>query len=152
MKNIILALALLLCSCNALGGQGRVDLAALADDIDLARTTTMQIAEQKASPELLEKLTELSGEMLKVESALLAAHEDGGITDWKTASAAAFALADSIIVELEASGTKTGDLGFWLALARSGLQELAFGHAGAAAEAIKKAKASAPPAGDPAAL
>lgn len=143
-KAIVTVVALLaIAGCSLFRRQpgDPVNLADIADDIEFARSQTMLFAQTKASPELLAKLQALSDQVLEVEGALIAAQEDGGITDWKSAASAAFLLGGQVVEYMEKTGTNTGDVAFWLALAQAGLKELADGHSGAAKNALEHARA-----------
>lgn len=128
--------AILLTSCSALGiGSGEpVDLVAIADKVELYRADVMDVVYPLAEPDAQAQILRLSDATKKVETALRAAGAGGPLSDWQTAAGAALTVADSVILELKASGKDTGNAQAIVGLAKVILRHLAAGDVSGAAK------------------
>jgi len=122
-------------ACAALGGDGQVDLAAVADQVALVRADVRDVAPM-ASPLTQEKLAKLDVSVGKLEDALRRAAVGGPISDVREAAQVALSLADSVMLEL----APESDARFYVALAKITLRHVARGEM----EQVVPAPAEAP--------
>lgn len=115
--------------------EGSVDLGKLAQQIELVRLDVADLA-PLATPATQESLARLDKSVVKVTDALRAAAEGGPISSVTAAARAALAVADSVVLEMQASGQFVGDWPLYLGLAKIALRHLVAGAPEAASDAL----------------